>query len=101
MYKILLCCTSGLTSSKLVETMKKQADQEKLDVLVWTVAISAIELTWADADCILLAPQNESNLEKVKAVVTTSIPVAVIDGSDFSTMNGKAVLNQAIKLIKR
>lgn len=100
MYKILLCCTSGLTTSMLVNTMKKEAEVQKIDVMVWTVAASAIELTWADADCILVAPQNVGDLEKVKSVVKTSIPVAAINSGDFSKMNGKAVLEHAIDMIR-
>lgn len=99
MYKILLCCTSGLTTSMLVNAMKKEAAKQTLDVLVWTVAASAIELSWADADCIMVAPQNTGDLEKVKSIVKTSIPVETINGIDFSKMDGKAVLNRAIELI--
>ena len=99
MYKILLCCTSGLTTNMLVDAMKKEAAKQTLDVMVWAVAISAIELSWADADCILVASQNTSDLEKVKSIVKTSIPVEEINDIDFSKMDGKAVLNRAIELI--
>ena len=97
MYKILLCCTSGLTTNMLVDAMKKEAAKQTLDVMVWAVAISAIELSWADADCILVASQNTSDLEKVKSIVKTSIPVEEINDIDFSKMDGKAVLNRAIE----
>ena len=99
MYKILLCCTSGLTTSMLVNAMKKEAAAKKIDVMVWTVAASAIDLSWADADCILVAPQNASDLTRVNELVKKTIPVTVIDGIDFSSMNGGAVLNHAISLI--
>ena len=80
MYKILLCCASGLTTSMLE---------------------SAIDLSWADADCILVAPQNAGDLEKVKGIVNSSIPVASIDGVNFSKMDGQAVLEQAIEMINK
>lgn len=78
---------------------EKEAAKQTLDVMVWAVAISAIELSWADADCILVASQNTSDLEKVKSIVKTSIPVEEINDIDFSKMDGKAVLNRAIELI--
>ena len=67
--------------------------------MVWAVAASAIELSWADADCIMVAPQNTNDLKKVKSIVKTSIPVEEIDDINFSKMDGKAVLNRAIELI--
>lgn len=100
MYKILLCCTSGITTSMLVNAMKNEANERSVDVMIWNVAVSAIELSWADADCILIGPQNIGELEKVKSIVKTSIPVAIINETNFLKMNGKAVLDQAIKLIE-
>lgn len=101
MYKILLCCTSGLTTSMLVNAMKKVANERSLDVMIWNVAASAIGLSWADADCILIGPQNIGELEKVKLVVKTSIPVSIINETDFLKMDGEAVLDLAIKLIEK
>ena len=85
MYKILLCCASGLTTSMLVNAMKKDAKEKNIDVMIWAVAESAIDLSWADADCILVAPQNAGDLEKV----------------NFSKMDGQAVLEQAIEMINK
>lgn len=101
MYKILLCCSAGITTNMLVNSMKKEAENAGIDVMVWAVAESALALSWADADCILLAPQTASSYDKVKNMVNTSIPVEKIDGVDFSTMNGKVVLEKAISLIKK
>ena len=77
MYKILLCCASGLTTSMLVNAMKKDAKEKNIDVMIWAVA------------------------EKVKGIVNSSIPVASIDGVNFSKMDGQAVLEQAIEMINK
>ena len=84
MYKILLCCRSGLTTSKLVNSMKKEAASQNIDAIVW----------------ILVAPQNEFEYKKVKSVVNDIIPVSIIDCDDFTRMDGKAVLNNAVELIE-
>ena len=97
-YKILLCCMSGLTTTMLVNAMKKEAHRQNIDVMIWTAISSAIELSWAEADCILIAPQNAGDLEKVRSIVKTSIPIAVIEEKDLLEMNGKAVLKQANNL---
>ena len=96
-YKILLCCMSGLTTTMLVN----EAHRQNIDVMIWTAISSAIELSWAEADCILIAPQNAGDLEKVRSIVKTSIPIAVIEEKDLLEMNGKAVLKQAIELIEK
>ena len=101
MYKILLCCMSGLTTTMLVNAMKKEAHRQNIDVMIWTAISSAIELSWAEADCILIAPQNAGDLEKVKGIVNCSIPVASIDGVNFSILDGQAVLEQAIEMINK
>lgn len=100
MYKILLCCTSSLTTSLLVDSMKQEAKNRGIDILCWAVAENAVELSWAEADCILVAPQARSELEKLNQITRHTIPCAAIDKADFSKMNGNAVLNQAIHLIE-
>ena len=100
MYKILLCCSAGMTTNMLVNSMKEEAKKENIDVMVWAVAETAIGLSWADADCVLVAPQIASSLSKIKEMVTTNIPIEVINSEDFSKMNGKKVLEHAISLIK-
>lgn len=101
MYKILLCCSAGITTSMLVNSMKKEAQKAGIDVMIWAVAESAIELSWADADCILVAPQATASLPKIHNLVKSNIPVETIDGVDFSKMDGKTVLKDAIALIEK
>ena len=101
MYKILLCCTSGITTSRLVESIKKEGVSRGAKVLCWAVAESAVDLSWADADCVLVAPQAKGDLEKVKSMINGAIPCAAIDENAFSNMYGKAALDQAISLIDK
>lgn len=101
MYKILLCCSAGMTTNMLINAMKEEAKKENINVMIWAVAKTAVELSWADADCILVAPQIAESLTKVREMVTTNIPVELINSEDFSKMNGKKVLDFAISLIKQ
>ena len=96
MYKILLCCVSGVTTNKLVNAVKESAKQKDIKVMCWAVGLS-----WADADCVLLAPQSASELSKIEEMVHGVIPCALINDGDFASMNGDAVLNQALDLIKK
>ena len=100
MYKILLCCASGLTTNMLVNSIKKEATNKGVSVLCWAVAETAVDLSWADADVVLVAPQSKGDLENIKTMINGTIPCDAIDGVDFSKMDGKAVLEQAINLIE-
>ena len=101
MYKILLCCKSGLTTNMLVNAMKKEAKKRNINTLIWDMAESAISHSWTDADCVLVAPQNAGEIEDIKGIVNNTIPVDVIDSDNFVKMNGQAVLDQAINLVNK
>lgn len=101
MFKILVCCSSGMTANMLVRSMKQEAKAKNTKVMIWTAAKTAVVHSFADADCILVAPQIASSLSEIQELVNGRIPVAVIDGQDFSNMNGKAVLEFACSLINK
>ena len=71
MYKILLCCVSGVTTNKLVNAVKESAKQKDIKVMCWEEMVHGV------------------------------IPCALINDGDFASMNGDAVLNQALDLIKK
>ena len=101
MYKILLCCASGVTTNMLVNSMKQAAKEENMNVVIWSATEAALSLSWADADCILVAPQKKELLKQVRTMVNGSIPVEIINDEDFITMNGKATLYKRIGLINK
>ena len=68
MYKILLCCVSGVTTNKLVNAVKESAKQKDIKVMCWAVGSKSVGLSWADADCVLLAPQSASELSKIEKI---------------------------------
>ena len=75
--------------------------QKDIKVMCWAVGSKSVGLSWADADCVLLAPQSASELSKFEEMVHGVIPCALINENDFIEMNGEAVLNQALDLIKK
>lgn len=101
MYKILLCCSSGITTNMLVNSMKEAAKKENRKVLIWSVAETALDLSWSDADCVLVAPQKKELINQVEGAINNTIPVEVIAEQAFINMDGEAVLNHAIKLIDK
>ena len=78
MINIMLCCASGMSTSLLVEKMKKAASQ----------------------DGILLGPQVRYAQKKIESEAP-GVPVANIGMREYGMMNGAAVLKQALDLIEK
>jgi PTS system cellobiose-specific IIB component len=98
--KIMLVCSAGMSTSMLVTKMQKAAQERG-------VVADIVALAEADAkgqknvDVVLLGPQVRFLLAQLKGIFEPQgTPVEVIDSINYGTMNGNAVLDQALKLKK-
>jgi PTS system cellobiose-specific IIB component len=101
MKRILLCCSSGMSTSLLVNKMRKVAEEHKLPVEINAVGLDRFETEVKNYDVTLLGPQVKFKLDEFKPIAEANgKKIDVIDTRDYGTMDGKRVLSQAIKLIK-
>lgn len=101
MYKILLACSAGMSTSLLVNNMKKEAAAQGIDAEILAVPIAEAEVVYGDWDVVLLGPQVRYVLKKFTELgKAKGIPVDVIDMRMYGMMDGKGVVNQAMKLLK-
>lgn len=100
MKKILLVCSAGMSTSMLVNKMKKYAEENEIEADINAVAISEAYKVIDDVDIVLLGPQVRYQLKTVEEMVKGRIPVKVIDMILYGRMNGEAVLKDALALIK-
>lgn len=100
MKKILLACNAGMSTSLLVSNMQKYAKEIGVEVMVEAMPVLQAEKSWQDWDIILLGPQVRHVIGKFKETVQDQIPVLVIDMRDYGLMNGKNVLNTALKALE-
>lgn len=99
MKKIMLVCCAGMSTSLLVTKMKKAAQEQNIEAEIFAVA-EADAKKHEDVDIVFLGPQVRYLLSKMKAYMEPKgIPVVVIDTIKYGTMNGKAVLEDALKLM--
>ncbi|KPI57075.1 PTS lactose transporter subunit IIB [Clostridioides difficile] len=98
MKKILLVCNAGMSTSILVEKMKKVAQQRELDVKIWALSNSEAAVLDEEVDCVLVGPQLKFALNQVEGNFPGK-PVAVIDMRVYGTINGEKALNQALELM--
>ena len=100
MKKILLACNAGMSTSLLVSNMQKYAKEIGIEVMIEAMPVLQAEKSWQDWDIILLGPQVRHVIGKFKETVQDQIPVLVIDMRDYGLMNGKNVLNTALKALE-
>lgn len=101
MYRILLACSAGMSTSLLVNNMKKEAAAQGLDVEIQAVPVAEAEVVFTAWNVVLLGPQVRFLLNKFKDLGSSAgIPIDIIDMKMYGMMDGKGVLAQAMKMIE-
>lgn len=97
MYKIMLACMGGFSTSMLVKKMREAAEKQNIEISIEAVAETELN-KHNDLNLILLGPQVSHLQDEIRS--SFAIPVKVIDAMDYGLMNGEKVLNEAIALLK-
>ena len=100
MKNILLVCAAGMSTSLLVNKMKAAATAKGIEVNINALPVSECASVVDTVDIVLLGPQVRFQKPQVDALVKGRVPVEVIDMRAYGTMNGQAVLEKALELMK-
>lgn len=105
MKRIMLVCAAGMSTSLLVTKMEKASEAAGLESDIFAVSASEADAKLEDVskpvDVLLLGPQVRFMKGQFETkLADKGIPVAVIDMKDYGMMNGEAVLNTALELMK-
>ncbi len=98
----MLVCSAGMSTSLLVKKMTEAIENNHVDATVIAVAEADFDKYKGNVDVVLLAPQVrflEKNLKRV--LDPLGIPVSIINGIDYGTMDGEKVLNDALAMINK
>lgn len=99
--KILLCCAAGMSTSLLVERMKKVASERQLQAEIEAIPLAEYPARVGEADVILLGPQVKYKLPEFrKLAAEKGKPIEVIDMVAYGLVNGAKVLDQALSLAR-
>jgi PTS system cellobiose-specific IIB component len=102
MLKIRLFCAAGMSTSVLVNKMKKAAEARSMEVDIDAFSENSMQKNIEGVDVVLLGPQIGYALPKAKKLCgEKGIPVDMIPMIDYGMMNGEKVLDLAIKLAKK
>lgn len=99
MKKILLICSAGMSTSLLVTKMQKAATDRGLELDISATGSGTYKDIAETADVILLGPQVRFMLREVSAAIPNK-PIEVIDMRAYGKIDGSAVLDQALGLMK-
>ncbi|ALR75927.1 PTS sugar transporter subunit IIB [[Enterobacter] lignolyticus] len=102
MKNILLVCAGGMSTSMLVTRMVEHA--AAIGIAANINALGIVEAKGKiknnEADVVLLGPQVRFQKSELEAIAQNKLPIAVIDMKDYGAMNGKSVLEFALKLLE-
>lgn len=100
MVKIRLFCAAGMSTSVLVNKMRKVAEAKGIEVEIDAHPESQMSKLLDGVDVALLGPQVGYTLPKAKKVCgEKNIPVEIIPMMDYGMVNGEKVLDLALKLV--
>ncbi len=102
MKRILLACSSGMSTSLLVSKMREVAEQKGIEAEIWAVGNEKAEKEMEKADVLLIGPQMRFLKKKLeKKAEEIGIMVEVIDPVAYGRMDGEKVFHQALELINK
>lgn len=97
--KIILVCSAGMSTSMLVNKMKKSAEERNITADIEAMAESELKNNLDNLDVVLIGPQVRYLEKKIKAQLDPKgIKVEVIDQRAYGMIQGDKVLDQAIAL---
>ena len=99
---ILLCCAMGISTSIVVQSMKKVAKAQGKNYKIWAIDADSVDEEDEKIDVVLVGPQVSHKVEEVKELLDDdSIPVAVMNPQDYGKCNGEAILKFAEELLSK
>lgn len=102
MINIRLFCNAGMSTSLLVNSMRKEAEAAGIEADIRSYSAHEINANLEGADVALLGPQISFLKASKQALCDAAgIPLAVIPVRDYGMVDGKAVLDLALSLAKR
>ncbi len=101
MFKIMLCCSAGMSTSMLVRKMLAVAEERGLPVEIEAYGVSEFDVQFPRYQVVLLGPQVKYMLNGLsEKAAAKGIPVKAIDTMDYGMQRGDKVLDYALSLIE-
>lgn len=101
MKDIMLVCSAGMSTSLLVVKMEKAAVEKGIEVNIFAVSEGDASKHFDKIGVLLLGPQVRYLKKKMEKILEPfGVPIDVINSMHYGTLNGGAVLDVAIEMMK-
>ncbi|QMB04087.1 PTS sugar transporter subunit IIB [Citrobacter freundii] len=101
MFRIMLCCSAGMSTSMLVRKMVEEAETRGLPVKIDAYGVAEFDTQLPNYQVVLLGPQVKYMLTTLsEKAATQGVPVKAIDMMDYGMQRGDKVLDYALSLIE-
>lgn len=98
---ILVVCSGGMSTSLLVESMKKAAEKEGVECQIQSGSAALVSEEAPKYDIILVAPQVRHKLRTIEEAVSRhKKTVTLIPPEMYGKIQGERLLSLAIELLK-
>lgn len=100
MVNILLCCSTGMSSSILVKKMRSEAKKMNIDAAIGAGDMKEAKAYLSKVDILLIAPQMYMQAKRLRQIgKSCNTKVFIIDRSDFGRQDAHAILLKALNQI--
>jgi len=101
MFRIMLCCSAGMSTSLLVRKMLEAAKERELEVEIDAYGVAEFDTQFPRYQAVLLGPQVKYMLNTLsEKAAAHGIPVQPINPMDYGMQRGNEVLDYALSLIE-
>jgi len=100
--RILLLCAAGMSTSLIMNKMKRTLNEDEKDWVIDAKPIDQFALHAKDYDVILLGPQMTFKKEELKEKAEKlGVQLDVMDSFAYGIGDGESILNQAKEIYER
>lgn len=102
MYNVLVTCSAGMSTSMLVQKVKKEADAQQIDLSIEAVSMNEGKTLAKkkEFDLLLLGPQVAFMKDEMVKVADGKFPVKVISQKDYGMMRAENILKDIIQTVE-
>ncbi len=101
MFRIMLCCSAGMSTSLLVRKMEEAAKERDIPVEIDAFGVAEFDTQFPRYQVVLLGPQVKYMLKTLsEKAAAHGIPVQPINPMDYGMQRGNEVLDYALSLIE-
>ncbi|MCL5774232.1 MAG: PTS sugar transporter subunit IIB [Firmicutes bacterium] len=98
--KILLICSGGMSTSLIVEAMKKFSVEKGIYALIESAGSESLEDKINEFDVILVAPQVRHRFDRFKEIADRfNKPIELIDARAYGLVDGRSIFERAASLL--